>query len=259
VRKLLLVLGLLGGLALPVSAQAALSCTPSGDSCASVTAAGAGAVLQIQSLVPLAEPGVCVLPSRGPARCVALGPVSVRRTPMALYSARLRVPGASLNLAPGSYLVQFGARGALIGSQLRLRIGESPRGTAAGLRVAAPSEVVVGQPTTLTLSGLAPTDLVRVLLSPLPGGGSCCGISATPTRRRVDADRLELRFTWPRTYFRCAGVGQCTRVPWGRRGQITVVGEPNGDIVTRDVLIGRRPVLLRLAATSPLDPGVSLS
>jgi hypothetical protein len=224
-----------------MSAQAAMSCTLSGDACASVTADRAGAVLRLDSLVALEDPGVCVLARRGPVRCVALGPASVRRAPIALYSARLRVPSPSLNLAAGSYLVQVGARGALIGSQLRLRIGGAPQGNAAGLRLVAPAEVAIGQPTAVTLSGLAGVESLRVLLSPLPGGGSCCGILVAAARRRVDADRLELRFTWPRTYFRCAGVGQCTRVPWGRRGRITVVSEPVGDIVAGDVAIRRGP------------------
>jgi hypothetical protein len=250
VRHLLLALGLLGGLALPVSAQAAMPCTPSGDACASVTVDRAGAVLRVDSLVPLEDPGVCVLPRRGPVRCVALEVVSVRPEPATLYSARLRVPSASLELLPGSYLVQFGARGALIGSPLRLRIGGPARANAVRLRLAAPSEVAVGQQTTVVLSGTAGAKSLRVLLSPLPGGGNCCGVAVAPAARRLDADRVELRFAWPRTFFRCGRWQHCSRVAWGRRGRITIVSEPVEDIVAHDVVIRRGPAVLRSVATS---------
>jgi hypothetical protein len=252
VRKLLIAVGLLGGLAITISAQASMSCSPSGDACATVTAARADALLQLDSLVPLVDPGACVLPSVGSARCVPLGPVSVRRTPAPLYMARLRVPSATLDLPAGSYLVQFGVRGALIGSPLRLRIGPA-QPDRPGLRVAAPSEVTIGQQTTLTLGGLAGAASVRVLLSPLPGGGSCCGISVAAATRRLGAERLELRFAWPRTYFRCGGVQQCTRVPCGRRGRMTLVSDPVGDVVARDVSISQPSTQRRLATLSRLD------
>ena len=251
--KLLIALGLLGGLALPMSAQATTSCTPSGDACASVTGDPAGAVLELDSLVPLENPRVCLTASRRPARCLPLELVSRRQGGVTLYSARIRVvPSASVALPAGVYWAQFLARGASIGSPLRLRIGEGPRrSVVAALRLTAPAEVAIGQQVTAIVGGIARATSLRVLLSPLPGGGNCCGVAVAPAARRLGADRVELRFAWPRSYFRCGGSVRCARGAWGRRGRITIVSVPGGDVVAREVEIRRAPAGVRYVAARP--------
>jgi hypothetical protein len=249
-----LVLGLVGVLSAPLAPPAGASvwCSPSGDLCASATGDRSGASFRLESLAPLPEARVCLRRPAREERCLALQFAEVQRGTVLLHTARLRIAGPSPGLPAAVYTARFRVGRALLGPAHRLRIGGRSAPPAAGsttLRIAAPAATTIGRPTTVVLTGPEVGTPLRVLLSPLPGGGNCCGIAPDVARR----DRLgsvELRFTWPRTYLRCAGaVGPCARVSWGRRARITVVGEPGRGLTVHDVTI-------RPAAGPPVEVSV---
>ncbi len=81
---------------------------------------------------------------------------------------------------------------------------------------------MVGQPVTVTGTGLTPGFHMSLSLAPL-GAGNCCGIAIGHKRVVPASGRLRYRFRWPRSYYACSGAAHCRRTQrWRNLGRATV-------------------------------------
>ncbi len=103
--------------------------------------------------------------------------------------------------------------------------------TALGTSLRAPATAQPGAQFTVRASGFLPGSKVELNLAPTASrGGNCCGIQVGGTRTVNRAGKAVFTFSWPASYFFCAGAADCTRVRWKReRADIFVytTADPN--------------------------------
>ncbi|UUY05488.1 cutinase family protein [Svornostia abyssi] len=87
--------------------------------------------------------------------------------------------------------------------------------TAQGATALVPETISPGAPFTISVTGMTPSSVGKVSLSPKANlGGNCCGI-AIDTEIPLGADGAgSASFVWPAHYLRCSGGSNCSSVPW---------------------------------------------